>query len=127
MKDWLDDLRGHVTRREKQLKKQGRAWWPRFVYHYTNVSNAINILNTGVLYSRAGAQARGLMVNENANPEIIAGTNQEHLDFVRLYFSTENAHSVRQRGHQATGGESERTLPSASFLCFRLGRSCRAG
>ena len=120
MKDWLGDLRGHVARWEMQLKKQGRAWWPRFVYHYTDVSNAINILNTGVLYSRAGAQVRGLMVSENANPEIIAGTNQEHLDFVRLYFRPRTPTQYVNEGIKPPGRRENGHCPVPVFFVFDL-------
>ena len=26
------------------------SWWPRFAYHYTDVTNAVGILEKGVLY-----------------------------------------------------------------------------
>lgn len=31
-------------------------WWPKFAYHHTDVSNAVNILSTGFLYSRDNAE-----------------------------------------------------------------------
>ena len=120
MKDWLGDLRDHVARWEKQLKRQGREWWPRFVYHYTDINNAISILNAGVLYSRAKAQARGLMVNENANPDIIAGTNPEHLDFVRLYFRPRTPTQYVNEGIRPPGQRDRGHCPVPVFFLFDL-------
>ena len=31
------------------------SWWPKFAFHYTDISNAISILHSGFLYSRASA------------------------------------------------------------------------
>ena len=120
MKDWLDDLRDHVTRWGNRLKKEGRAWWPRFVYHYTDVNNAINVLNTGVLYSRAEAQARGLMVNENAHPEIIAGTDPDHLDFVRLYFRPRTPTQYVNEGIKPPRQRDNGHCPVPVFFVFDL-------
>lgn len=120
MKDWVDDLRVHVARWEKQLKKEGRAWWPRFVYHYTDVNNAINMLNTGVLYSRAEAVTRELMVNENANPEIISSTDQEHLDFVRLYFRPRTPTQYVNEGIKPPSQRGNGHCPVPVFFVFDL-------
>ena len=120
MKDWLDDLRDHVTRWGKRLAKEGRGWWPRFVYHYTDVNNAISILNNGVLYSRAEAQDHGLMVNDNANPEIIAGTHPEHLRFVRLYFRPRTPTQYVNEGIKPPNERGNGHCPVPVFFVFDL-------
>ena len=120
MKDWGDDLRDHVIRWKRRLTKEGRAWWPQFVYHYTDVKNAINILNTGVLYSRAEALARGLMVNENANPKIIDRTDQEHLDFVRLYFRPRTPTQYVNEGIKPPDQRGNGHCPVPVFFVFDL-------
>lgn len=61
-------------------------WWPKFAYHHTDVSNAVNILSTGYLYSRANAKKMGLMVNDNASRQVIDMTNISVLSNVRFYF-----------------------------------------
>ena len=120
MKDWLDDLRDHVTHWQDHLKKEGRAWWPRFVYHYTDVNNAISILNTGVLYSRAQARARSLMVTENANQEIIAYTDPAHLDFVRLYFRPRTPTQYVNEGIKPPSQRDNGHCPVPVFFVFDL-------
>lgn len=45
-------------------------WWPKYVYHYTDIHNAVSILETGKVFSRN--RAREIMINENASLEVIA-------------------------------------------------------
>ena len=120
MKDWVDDLRRHVVRWAHRLKREGRPWWPRFVYHYTDVNNAISVLNNGVLYSRAEAEARGLMVHENANREIIERTDPEHLDFVRLYFRPRTPTQYVNEGIKPPAVRGNGHCPVPVFFVFDL-------
>lgn len=61
-------------------------WWPKFAYHYTDVENAVSILHSGFLYSRANAQQLGLMRNDNASRQVIDMTQTEAISCVRFYF-----------------------------------------
>lgn len=61
-------------------------WWPCYAYHYTDVTNAVNILSTGKLYSRIRAQQAGLMKNDNASIQVINMTGNEATSYVRFYF-----------------------------------------
>ena len=36
-------------------------WWPRFAYHYTDITNAVSILSSGFIFSRLDAQKSGVM------------------------------------------------------------------
>lgn len=47
IKDFLDQL----TRKD-WLKRTERRWWPKFVFHYTDIKNAVDILQDNYLYSR---------------------------------------------------------------------------
>ena len=62
------------------------SWWPRFAYHYTDVSNAVNILSSGFLYSRAKAEELGVMKNDNASKQVIDMTKTQARSSVRFYF-----------------------------------------
>lgn len=61
-------------------------WWPRFAFHYTDVNNAVSILSSGFLYSRANAAMFNLMENDNASRQVIDMTSSEIISSVRLYF-----------------------------------------
>lgn len=86
MKDWVADIQEHVRVWSQRLKPVNREWWPRYVYHYTDIQNAVSILKGGYVYSRAEATRRHLMTVENASLEVIAHTKQAHQEFARLYF-----------------------------------------
>ena len=73
-----------IVKRLKTLQKQN--WWARYLFHFTDIKNAIKILEGGALYSRKKAIAKNLMQCENASPDIIGNTKEEYKDYVRLYF-----------------------------------------
>ena len=61
-------------------------WWHEFLFHYTDISNVISILNSGKLYSRNKALVLGLMKNDNADDDVIGNTGLSAKDYVRFYF-----------------------------------------
>lgn len=63
-----------------------QSWWHKFLFHFTDISNIISILNTGKLYSRNRAIDLGLMQNDNADDDVISNTNLDAKDYVRFYF-----------------------------------------
>jgi len=50
------------------------------------VTNAVNILKEGKLYSRQDATKLGIMRNDNASRQVINMTNPEVMSYVRFYF-----------------------------------------
>ncbi len=63
-----------------------QSWWHKFLFHYTDISNIISILNSGKLYSRNKALELGLMQNDNADDDVIGNTGLSAKDYVRFYF-----------------------------------------
>ena len=61
-------------------------WWPKFAYHYTDVTNAVSILASGMLFSRSYVEHMGLMQNDNASRQVIDMTQTEARSCVRFYF-----------------------------------------
>jgi len=85
---WLDDQRRR---------------WPDFLFHVTDIQNAVSILKYGYLLSRTGAQHRNLMRNDNASPEIIKHTAGDIRNSARMYFrprvpTTYNNEGIRPIG-----------------------------
>lgn len=69
--DWLD---------------KSRTWWPRFIFHFTNINNAVRILESGKLLSRSGLLSSGDMMTDNASSVVIDQTVEQWKNYVRLYF-----------------------------------------
>lgn len=60
--------------------------WPTYLFHYTDVLNAVGILEKGILFSRSAANLSGVLEVDCAGSEVISQTNSRVFDFVRLYF-----------------------------------------
>lgn len=92
-----------ISRFLADLKKSdwlgtARRWWPDYLFHYTDIDNALSIIRQGALFSRNEAQRRGLMATDNASPDIIDNTNAEWKDYVRLYFRPKTPTQYRNEG-----------------------------
>lgn len=57
---------------------QSRRWWPKFVYHFTNIDNAVKILEDGRLLSRGKLTGHGLitLVQMQLHAPVIGGCLQ---------------------------------------------------
>ena len=86
MKTWHEELQKHIEYWAERLTPSKLEWWPRCVFHSTDLSNAISIFATGNLYSRQMATELGLMVNDNASQQVIRNTPNDHKSYARMYF-----------------------------------------
>jgi ssDNA thymidine ADP-ribosyltransferase, DarT len=86
MKVTRAELTAHVAKWASAPAHTAAPWIPKYVYHFTDINNAVSILRTGELLSRSEALARKLMSHDNASAQVIAATSAAHLDFVRMYF-----------------------------------------
>jgi len=62
-------------------------WWTKYLFHFTDISNALSILEQNALLSRDEATRLGVMKNDNANDQVIAITSAKHRQYARLYFA----------------------------------------
>lgn len=118
MKDWSNDIAQHINTWQARLGSLG--WWPRFVYHFTDVQNAVKVLEQEYLYSRVEATKLGLMQVDNASSEIIAQTSPEIQNNVRLYFRPRTPtqyrnEGIRPKNQRPLGGAH---CPVPIFFCF---------
>jgi len=58
VKPWADEIRRHIETWAVWLGPLD--WWPRYVYHFTDVHNAASIIQSGCLCSRAAAELKAL-------------------------------------------------------------------
>jgi hypothetical protein len=118
VKPWADELQRHTETWATRLGSLN--WWPRYVYHFTDVHNAASIIQRGCLYSRVEAERQGLMQVNGASPEIIQQTVPEHLEYVRLYFRPMTPTQFRNEGirpiHRRELGGAHCPIPV--YFCF---------
>lgn len=71
---------------ENNCRKSDVFWWPKCAFHYTDISNAVSILDCGYLYPRNEAMKSGVMLNDNASSQVIHITVSGAQQCVRFYF-----------------------------------------
>ena len=96
MSELEDFLSRHIEKYSDRPSSKGLR--PKFVYHYTNITNAVKVLSAGSLYSRAEASARGLMENDNAASCVISATSQVYKEYARLYFGPKTPTQYHNEG-----------------------------
>ena len=101
----LDDLG-----RQDWVKHTERRWWPKFLFHYTDIRNAVQILREGYLYSRKYLEDQGRSIISSGSPVVLAGTDITIKDCVRLYFRPKTPTQ-----YYAEGIRSQETLARSRF------------
>lgn len=73
-------------------------WWPKYVYHFTDITNAVEIIKAEKLYARDNPLNH--MVNDNASTEIINITKDDFKNFVRFYFRPKTPTQFHNEGYK---------------------------
>ena len=60
-----------------RYKSDSRSWWPKFLFHYSELQNVVSILESGVLLSRSGAVSRGLLQIDSASQSVLLKTSEK--------------------------------------------------
>ncbi|HET8933978.1 MAG TPA: DarT ssDNA thymidine ADP-ribosyltransferase family protein [Polyangiales bacterium] len=115
-------LEEHVRRWSQHSLHGDAPWIPRYLYHFTDVTNAAAILRSGELLSREEAKRRSTKFHDNASQQVIAATRPTHRDFARLYFRPRTPTQFHNEGIRPL---SERKFdhahcPVPVFLVFKL-------
>ena len=63
-----------------------RKWWTKYLFHFTDVKNAVNILRSGSLLSRQQIIMSDPDFEDSASPDVIENTDEKWKDHVRFYF-----------------------------------------
>lgn len=100
------------------------SWWPKYAYHYTDVTNAVSILSSGKLYSRVMAGTKGVMENDNASRQVIDMTETRATSYVRFYFRPLTPTQYHNEGYKHRqiryDGDVNANVPVPVFLLFDL-------
>jgi hypothetical protein len=71
---------------EDWIRRSERRVWPQFVFHYTDIRNAAEVLKRGYLYSRKYVEDHNMLPVSSGSPDVLANTKAIYRDYVRLYF-----------------------------------------
>ena len=95
----LSKLRDHIDRlKDATWIGPARRWWPRYLFHCTDILNVVNVVKSGELLSREQAKQSGNLRVDIAGPDIIDHTDAEWQDYVRLYFRPRTPTQYRNEG-----------------------------
>jgi hypothetical protein len=112
-----EQIKAHLNAlRQSSWLGASREWWPQFVFHFTDIQNAVSILS----------QARLLPRSQRPNPvdiasvQVIDSTDESWKDFVRLYFRPRTPMQFHNEGMRPRGGLSSlgAHCPVPVFLVF---------
>lgn len=99
-------------------------WWPHYAYHYTDIRNAVSILESGMLYSRMQAVELQVMQNDNASRQVIDMTEQRTTSYVRFYFRPLTPTQYHNEGFKHRDlrydGDPNANVPVPIFFFFYL-------
>lgn len=108
---------------EDWLKRSERRVWPLFVYHYTDIVNAVRILSDGAIYSRKQIQSSGKLRVDSASLGVISNTPDFVKDCVRFYFRPKtptqyHAEGIYSKARLSTSKFPDAHCPVPIFLLF---------
>ncbi len=68
------------------VQTPSRRWWPKYLFHFTDLKNAVKIISSDKFLSRAVLQSTQSLPIDIADPNVIQNTANSILQNVRLYF-----------------------------------------
>lgn len=102
------------------------AWWPVCFYHFTNINNAIGLIDQEWIYGRVTAQEKNLMKSDNASPGVIKVTSDFVKDYGRLYFRPLTPTQYYNEGYKPAHVRNEdinANCPVPIFFCLDAERT----
>jgi hypothetical protein len=106
---------------DKNCRDAPVSWWPKFAFHFTDVTNATSILSSGRLRSRRNAIESGAMVNDNASKRVISITDENVTSYVRFYFRPLTPTQYHNEGYKHPDIRyDEANIPVPIFFIFKL-------
>ena len=75
-----------------------QKFWPKYLFHFTDIKNAKSILTEGALFSRQRLIEMRKLDIDIASPEIIKTTPEKWKNHVRLYFRPRTPTQYRNEG-----------------------------
>lgn len=107
------------------IRRSERRFWPRYAFHYTDIQNAVKILQRGSLYSREHLEHTNEIVVSSGSDEVLASTEARIKNCVRLYFRPKTptqfwAEGVRTKANLSKSSFPDAHCPVPVFFLFDL-------
>ena len=89
-----------IIKEQMKLLPNSRIWWPKYFYHFTDIRNALEIIDKGWIYARHKATESKLMHSDNASPSVILVSSSKIKDYARLYFRPKTPTQYHNEGYK---------------------------
>lgn len=76
------------------------SWWPLYLYHFTDVNNAVSIIDKEYIFGRELANDEKLMTSDNASLNVIKITDESVSRYARLYMRPKTPTQFHNEGHK---------------------------
>lgn len=117
-----DQIRGFLTAfaQAPWLQRDERRWWPRFVFHYTDLNNAVKVLQDGYLYCRGYLEEKKRLPVDSGSQRVLASTVAAIKEHVRLYFRPQTPTQFHVEGIRPTAALTglQAHCPTPVFFLF---------
>lgn len=110
-----------ILEQQKVNLNDSIKWWPNFLYHFTDVHNAANILYEGIIWSRQNAKDKCVMKHDNASHAVIEATAYDNKCYGRLYFrplTPTQYHNEGYKPKEIRNNIINANCPVPVFLCL---------
>ena len=89
-----------IINKQRELLPKSTKWWPAYFYHFTDIHNAIGIIDKMWIYGRKTAVESNLMKSDNASENVISLTNDYVKNYARLYFRPKTPTQFHTEGYK---------------------------
>lgn len=110
LKPDADKILSHIEDiKKRSWLTESQRWWPDHVFHFTDILNAVKILNDGVMFSRLQLEKNKELITDIASKAVIESTDLKWKDYVRFYFRPRTPTQFNNEGFRP---EDQRRLAS---------------
>lgn len=89
-----------IINEQRERLDKNINWWPLYLYHFTDVHNAVNIIDKEYILGRKQANEEKLMTSDNASSQVIEITNEEVSKYARLYMRPKTPTQYHNEGYK---------------------------
>lgn len=97
----------HVIEEQIQKLPCSQRWWPIYLYHFTDIQNALGIIEEEWIFSRQSAIDRNSMKNDNASTAVLNVSQNRIIEYARLYFRPKTPTQYHNEGYKPKGVRAE--------------------
>jgi hypothetical protein len=89
-----------IIEEQRNILPLNRNWWPKYFFHFTDIRNALGIIEKGWIYARNVATEQNIMCSNNASDTVLELSHSEIKEYARLYFRPRTPTQYNNEGYK---------------------------